>query len=47
MVPALQRSENNVVPHSVQKPRRVPLSALIHPTGPLIATPAKGTMTRA
>ena len=47
MVPALRRSENSVVPHSVQKPRRMPLSELTHPTGPSMASPAKGTMTRA
>lgn len=47
IVPALWRSENSVVPHAVQNPRRKPLSTLSHPTGPSIESPASGTMTRA
>lgn len=47
IVPALWRSENSVVPQPVQNPRRMPLSALSHPTGPLMDSPASGTMTRA
>ncbi|EZP55190.1 hypothetical protein BW41_01202 [Sphingomonas sp. RIT328] len=47
IVPALRRSENRVVPHAVQNPRYMPLSALNHPTGPAMTSPAEGIMIRA
>ena len=47
MVLALTRSENTVVPHFKQKPRRIPGDELNQPIGPFRSTLSSGTMTRA
>ena len=44
---AAARSENRVEPHSGQKPRRTPVPASNHRTGPVISTLSIGTATRA